>query len=346
MTKGTTDKKSRKPIVICGLIITVTLVILLAWRCNAISQEPSDEDYQMLYDTGYAYPSDVELKIVVMAVGARIECSKMGLTEEECPQPTTDTARRVLATLMTKRTETKGPGQYGNVYNAEFTAAINRLFYGLIERLQQNPCGPLEYGYVSDRTLNELQASGYIHKCAEGWAINSEWAELIVVQPQSQSSLQLDGLEGIDQSAGNTSCDRNLRSALITHPDAGSAKQVNQIIREIQAQRAADCNQEVWNPFAHIVGTPPGGTAITTEGFSAPCANNADPVVPVTIGNTETPTTLANLAKSRFGNATYGGFARDASGNILVEFHTTNRPTDNSQCWLYVARSNYWDAKQ
>ena len=194
MTKGTTANKSRKPIVICGLIITVTLVILLAWRCNAISQEPSDEDYQMLYDRGYAYPSDVELKIVVMAVGARIECSKMGLTEEECPQPTTDTARRVLATLMTKRTETNGPGQYGNVYNAEFTAAINRLFYGLIERLQQNPCGPLEYGYVSDRTLNELQATGYIHKCGQGWAINSEWAELIVVETPSQSG-NLDSAE-------------------------------------------------------------------------------------------------------------------------------------------------------
>ena len=221
-----------------------------------------------LYDTGYAYPSDVSLKIVSMAVGASIECSKMGLTKEECPQPTTDTARRVLATLMTKRTETNGPGQYGNVYNAEFTAAINRLFYGLIDRLQQNPCGPLEYGYVSDRTLNELQASGYIHKCGQGWAINSEWAELIVVQPQSQSALQPAGLEEVDQSAANTSCDRTLRSALIVRRGVGNAKQANQIVRAIQAQRAVDCNQETWNPFAHIKGTPPGRTAITTDGFS------------------------------------------------------------------------------
>ena len=300
----------------------------------------------MLYDTGYAYPSDVSLKIVSMAVGARIECSKMGLTQEECPQPTTDTARRVLATLMTKRTETNGPGQYGNVYNAELNAAINRLFYGLIERLQQNPCGPLEYGYVSDRTLNELQASGYIHKCGQGWAINSEWAELIVVQPQSQSALQPAVLKEVDQSVASTSCDRTLRSALIVQRGVGNAKQANQIVRAIQAQRAVDCNQETWNPFAHIKGTPPGRTAITTDGFSAPCASNANPIVPATIGNTETPTTLANLAKSRFGNATYGGFARDASGNILVEFQTANRTTDNSQCWLYIAGSNYWDAKQ
>ena len=161
----------------------------------------------------------------------------------------------------------------------------------------------------------------------------------------SQFVLEPAGLEGVDQSAGNTSCDRTLRSALIVRRGVGNAKQVNQIIRAVQAQRAADCNQEVWNPFAHIAGTPPGGTAITTDGFGPPCADAQDPVVPLTIGNTDTPTTLANLAKSRFGNATYGGFARDATGNILVEFETASRPTDGSQCWLYVAQSNYWDQK-
>ena len=139
----------------------------------------------MLYDRGYAYPSKVSLKITFMAVRARIECVQMGLTEQECPQPTTETPRRILATLMTKRTETNGPGRYGNLYNAELTTAIDHLVYGLIERLQQNPCGPLEYGYVSDRTLNELHASGYIHKCGQGsWAINSEWAELIRRTPK------------------------------------------------------------------------------------------------------------------------------------------------------------------
>ena len=197
MTPGTNDNEIRKPafteppgitlsrktIVICGLIVAVALVTLLAWACNAVSQEGRDEDHQTLYDIGYAYPWEVDFKITVMAKDAEHECYKIGLTQEECPQPTTDTARRVLATLMTKRTEKNGPGQYGKIYTAELNAAIKRRLYGLIERLQQNPCGPLEYGYVSDRTLNELQASRYIHKCGEGWAINSEGSGLIVVEP-------------------------------------------------------------------------------------------------------------------------------------------------------------------
>ena len=171
----------------------------------------------------------------------------------------------------------------------------------------------------------------------------------------SQFVLEPAGLEGVDQSAGNTSCDRTLRSALIVRRGVGNAKQVNQIIRAIQAQRAADCNQETWNPYVAIAaGVPPGGvpTGSTTpaDGFTtgvcatAPAASGDD-AAKSTIGNTEVIQTLANVAGSRVANATYGGFARDAEGSILVEFSTSFRPTDGSQCWLYVARSNFWDQK-
>ena len=161
----------------------------------------------------------------------------------------------------------------------------------------------------------------------------------------SQFVLEPAGLEGVDQSAGNTSCDRTLRSALIVRRGVGNAKQVNQIIRAVQAQRAADCNQEVWNPYAHIKGTPPGGTALTASGFGSDCSNATVVAAAMKIGNTDTPKTLANLAASRQASDTYGGFARDAAGNILVEFATASRPTDGSQCWMYVAQSNYWDQK-
>ena len=165
----------------------------------------------------------------------------------------------------------------------------------------------------------------------------------------SQFVLEPAGLEGVDQSAGNTSCDRTLRSALIVRRGVGNAKQVNQIIRAVQAQRAADCNQEIWNPYANIAGTPPGTTTpVATNGFLAACADVATtsgPATGIVIGNTDTPQTLANLALSRKASITYGGFARDAAGNILVEFATAHRPTDGSQCWMYVAQSNYWDQK-
>ena len=159
----------------------------------------------------------------------------------------------------------------------------------------------------------------------------------------SQFVLEPAGLEGVANS-GNTGCDRTLKSALITQRGVGNAKQVNQIVRAIQAQRASDCNVEVWNPYADFTGQPPGGGAdVGTNGFFDCADNDADTILQ--IGNTEPPTTLDSLAASRHESVTYGGFARDASGNMLVEFADEYRPTDGSKCWLYVAQSNYWDQK-
>ena len=76
----------------------------------------------------------------------------------------------------------------------------------------------------------------------------------------SQFVLEPAGLEGVANS-GNTGCDRTLRSALITQRGVGNANQVNSMVRAIQAQRSNDCNQEIWNPYAQIIGQPPGGGA-------------------------------------------------------------------------------------
>ena len=163
----------------------------------------------------------------------------------------------------------------------------------------------------------------------------------------SQFVLEPAGLEGVANS-GNTGCDRTLRSALITQRGVGNGKQVNSMVRAIQAQRANDCNQEIWNPFVQVAGTPPGATAaITNSGFQdgpttcLPGTAGTDHM----IGQTDLPTTLESVAQTRALQSAYGGFARDASGNILVQFDTAFRPTDGSKCWLYIAQSNYWDQK-
>ena len=174
----------------------------------------------------------------------------------------------------------------------------------------------------------------------------------------SQFVLEPAGLEGVDQSAGNTSCDRTLRSALIVRRGVGNYKAANVIVRAIQAQRSTDCNQEVWNPEINPAGfssCATGGSAGTPgtaavgvlgdPGYVAAVLGTAATSAGVTIGDNIAPPTLVGLASVRVGSTTYGGFALDAAGNILVEFATANRPTDGSQCWLYIAQSNYWDEK-
>ena len=174
----------------------------------------------------------------------------------------------------------------------------------------------------------------------------------------SQFVLEPAGLEGVDQSAGNTSCDRTLRAAMIVRRGVGNAKSANAIVRAIQSQRAADCSREIWSPEINPAGfasCATAGTAGTPGSPAVPGVGGAPgtpavPAVPgtaggITVGNNIAPTTLTGVATSRIGSTVYGGFARDAAGNLLIEFSTANRPTDGSQCWLFLYASNYWDQK-
>ena len=163
----------------------------------------------------------------------------------------------------------------------------------------------------------------------------------------SQLVLEPAGLEGVAETAGTTGCDRTLRSALVTQQGLGGATQVNAAIRIIQAQRSRDRNREVWNPFVHVPGIPPGADAtsdVSSSGFKDGCgARGAPQPTSVTVGQTDVPSAFLAVAVARVQNATYGGFARDAAGNIMVEFAPKYTPTDGSQCWLHIARANYWD---
>ena len=176
MTPDATDKKSRKSTVIFGVIVAAILLIGLAWTCYPFHDDLSDEEWEILYESGYLGPSTVALRIGFMDFYASLKCVEMGISYA-CPDNQGDTMRRVMATMMTQQAELYGPGQYGNAYTREYVGAINHLFYGLILRLESNPCQPIGHGYVSSTTMARLQHAGYIHSCLQGWKINSKWAE-------------------------------------------------------------------------------------------------------------------------------------------------------------------------
>ena len=165
----------------------------------------------------------------------------------------------------------------------------------------------------------------------------------------SNMVLEPAGLAGLaNVEAGG--CDGTLRKALVTHRSVGHGAQVNRMVATIHAQRAADCGRDVWMPFVLVNGAvPPGSSAaLTTGGFNANCGiqSTVATVPSADIGNTEIPMSLFYVARSRqVGNTTnpYGSFARDAKGNILIQFHGNFRPTNGAECWLYVAEAGYWD---
>ena len=169
-------KKGNKNILIVSAVILAVTMLVIA-HCRWENKE--QEKWDALYERGYVFSSEVGNKISRMDFQTRHRCARMGLTQEECPQSTGDTVRRLMATMMTQQAESHGPGPYGKGYAPEYAVAINHMFYQFIQSLEGFPCQPMLYRYASEKTLHVLQEGEFIHRCGKGWRINSEWTELM-----------------------------------------------------------------------------------------------------------------------------------------------------------------------
>ena len=164
----------------------------------------------------------------------------------------------------------------------------------------------------------------------------------------NQVVLEPAGLGSVVQDTGG--CDAALRTALITHRNVNSANAANSIIRQMQAQRSDDCGAEIWDP------------EVARDDFTAPSADGcgvsrngsvSGPFVDRDIGRSPLPGSMLGVVNNRtspaaaptFGgeNGSFGAFARDNDGNMLMEFYQKYRPADGSLCWVYIARGNFWD---
>ena len=130
-------------------------------------------------------------------------------------------------------------------------------------------------------------------------------------------------------------CDQLLRNQLVFQRGASTAGRMNEVIRQIQAQRD-NCVSELWDPDA-------------TGHGSSDCFPNALPKYQTPLDGK-----VGDLTIPR---GLYGGLVvntsqvrdtsgRDSDNNILVYWGyggTEYLPSDASACWLYVSRLNNWD---
>ena len=163
-------------------------------------------------------------------------------------------------------------------------------------------------------------------------------AGLAFVMPGIISRLIIEpaGGQKIVSDAGSD-CDQLLRNQLVFQRGASTKGRMNEVIRQIQAQRD-DCVSELWNP------------SVGDHGDATPA--------PATSGCFTDPPGYANPLSAKIGDLTiprtlYSGFddddpmrvtsGRDSDNNIIVYWVDDNKPADNSECWLYVSRLNSWD---
>ena len=132
-----------------------------------------------------------------------------------------------------------------------------------------------------------------------------------------------------------TDCDQLLRNQLVFQRGASTYARMNEVIRQIQAQRD-DCVSELWNPSATNWATGTCYTALPPYNVGG-VATGA--VLQGKIGDLTIPRTLYNGFQP--GDTVRSTAGRDSDNNIIVYWDT--KPADNAECWLYVSRLNSWD---
>ena len=127
-------------------------------------------------------------------------------------------------------------------------------------------------------------------------------------------------------------CDQLLRNQLVFQRGASTAGRMQEVIRQIQAQRD-DCVSELWNPVVD--------DAKHTNCWST-WPTYANPLT-AKMGDLTVPRTLYTGFSSTDTIRKTSG--RDSDNNVIVYWSDTagNTPADNSKCWLFVSRLNNWD---
>ncbi len=149
---------------------------------------------------------------------------------------------------------------------------------------------------------------------------------------------------------GQVACDSLLEDQLVAQRGANNGARMNEVIRLIQNRQ--ECSADIWNPrvLTNASGwgaTPTGSFPANGSGLSSCWADDATAKTDAVGGN---PVPLGLRDGRAAGADTVKRSFRDDSNNILVLFwEDTNTgnpgsrlPSDNSVCWLYLARLRSW----
>ena len=146
-------------------------------------------------------------------------------------------------------------------------------------------------------------------------------AAFIVPEVISERIIEPAGGTAIENTAG-LSCDRVLKNQFVFQRAASTAKRMDAVVKQIQAQRS-ECAADIWNPKV-------AETAV----------DDGDGCFEVTaVGDTDVP---RGLQKSTDGKVRDSS-SRDGENNVIVHFVEANKPTDSAKCWLYSQRLRTWD---
>ena len=132
-------------------------------------------------------------------------------------------------------------------------------------------------------------------------------------------------------------CDQLLRNQLVFQRGANTPVRMQEIIRQIQAQRD-ECRPQTWNPVVDDTNRVGDQGCWASEGQTE--LQNSPKV-----GNLDVPGSLFEGLEPA--NRVVRLSERDVDNNVIIYWSSTprERPSDRAACWMYVSRLNQWDEK-
>ena len=132
-------------------------------------------------------------------------------------------------------------------------------------------------------------------------------------------------------------CDDVLQNQFVFQRNASTESALNAVISVIQNQRVDQCSVDVWNPTVVDDGD---GTA---SGVATKCGLKQK------IGVQDVPSGLqkdsSQTDNSHADAVVRYNSGRDRDNNIIIHWHADQKPTDDTDCWMYVSRLSTWSVE-
>ena len=132
-------------------------------------------------------------------------------------------------------------------------------------------------------------------------------------------------------------CDDVLQNQFVFQRNASTTEALNAVISVIQNQRVDQCSVDVWNP------TVIDADDDAADGGPGECAGE------MKIGVQDVPSGIqvdsAETDNTAAGAAVRLNSGRDRDNNVIIHWHVDEKPTDDTDCWMYVSRLSTWSVE-
>ena len=153
----------------------------------------------------------------------------------------------------------------------------------------------------------------------------------------------------IGGSDAGQNCDDVLQNQFVFQRNASTTEALNAVISVIQNQRVDQCSVDVWNPTVVDAGPAVVGPPVIPE---HECHDQTKIGVQDVPSGLQHVTSASNVDEDTdepestgTGSGVRDNSGRDRDNNVIIHWDHKEKPTDDTNCWMYVSRLSTWSVE-